>query len=835
MVSSITRVVLALCVVVAVAEAQAPVVMKDSPGLRWKHFYEQRAYPFAKIPDGALRRARKQMESQFGVRRGFLSAQAVGNGWTAVGPNTVSINLGSSGRLTSIVVHPTQPNIMFVAGAQGGVWRTINGGANWLPVTDDMCSLAMGSLAIDQVNPNIIYAGTGELHNAGDNYYGCGVLRSTDGGTTWEQLGASVFDVTTSGPSGTGGTSISKIVIDRASSGSTTGTTVFAATRIGLFKSTNSGVNWTVLSNGIPSGSGAIISDLVADTLAPGTFYAAHGNTVGATGNPANGVYKTVDGGASWVKQTSAPSGTTFGRINLGISQSSPNILYAAAENFASGQLAGIWRTADGGANWTPVSAAGASCNGQCWYNQHITVHPLGPDTVYYGGLNLQKSVNGGATFASIGAAGNAGIHVDQHAMAFDPTDHRIIYAGNDGGIYKSVNGGQSWTSLNNDISIHQFYGGFSLHPTDANKMMGGSQDNGTNEYNGSVNWADVLGGDGGYTAIDHITGNTGWAEPQWTPPSNQNPGGPWRRDGPTGRAFSRKVTGINLDDRGLFIPPLYMDPVNPKVLYFGTYRLYRTRNNGETWTALTDPNTGTGGVIRTIAVARTDTNVIYVATSFGAGLIQVSADGGNSWSVGTYPSQRLVTDIAVDPTDASVAYATVSGFGAGHVWKTTNRGATWVDISSNLPDVPANAIVIQPGVEIDIGTDLGVFRSTNDGASWTPFTGLPNVAVFDLAFNPVTQLLVAATHGRGAFKFTVAQVLALRGDVTADNAVSALDAQAVLSATVGLPLRAGWRSTAPHADANCNGEAPTAADAQLILAFVVGLPVGGACVGKYQ
>jgi hypothetical protein len=148
---------------------------------------------------------------------------------------------------------------------------------------------------------------------------------------------------------------------------------------------------------------------------------------------------------------------------------------------------------------------------------------------------------------------------------------------------------------------------------------------------------------------------------------------------------------------------------------------------------------------------------------------------------------------------------------------------------------VPVNAIVIQPGIEIDIGTDLGLFRTTNGGTSWDPFPGIPNVAVFDLAYNPVTQLLVAATHGRGAFKFTVPAVLALRGDVTADNIVSALDAQAVLSATVGLGLPPSWKPATPNGDANCDGTAPTASDAQIILSYVVGLNVSSFCVGKFQ
>ena len=646
------------------------------------------------------------------------------------------------------------------------------------------------------------------------------MLRSLEGGMTWEHLGAAVFDAPFNS-----GASISKVVVDRATAGSATSTTVYVTSNIGVHKSTNSGVDWTELTNGLPAN--GIFSDMVADTTAPGTFYVVTGR---GSGSP--GVYKTTDGGATWVKQTIPPT-SGIGRMNLAISQSSPQTLYASAEDIATRTLLGIYRTNNGGATWTELSASGASCAAQCWYNQHIHVDPTNPEIVYFGGLDLYKSVNGGVSFTNISAPSN--VHVDHHAFAFDPVNPAIIYSGNDGGIYRSANAGTSWTPLNTDIAIHQFYAGFSLHPTDPNKMMGGSQDNGTNEYSGTLSWLQVLGGDGGYTAINHVTGNTAFAETQWVGGSS-NPGGPRRRDASSGGGFVLKRNGIDPTDRGQFIPPLVMDPVNPQVLYFGTYRLYRTRNNGEVWQPISSDLTGggPGSAINAIAVSRVDTMQIYVGTDDGR--IQTSSDGGTNWTLGSGIPLRTVTDIAPHPTDASVAYATVSGFQAPHVYKTTNRGVSWTSISSNLPDVPVNAIVIQPGVEIDIGTDLGLFRSTNDGASWDPFPGIPNVAVFDLAFNPTTQLLVAATHGRGAFKYTVPIVLALRGDVTSDNVVSALDAQAVLSATVGLALPAGWKPNGPNGDANCDGTAPTAVDAQVILSFVVGLPVPtGACVGKFQ
>lgn len=809
---------------VGIAANAQPTVFRDNPGARLRYFHEQRAYPYPEIPKRAFATARKQLMA-LQVNRGIAYAQAVGSGWTAIGPNNVNIFTASSGRLTTIAVHPTMPATIFVGGAQGGVWKSVNGGANWSPMTDDQCSLAMGSVVIDQQTPNIIYAGTGEMHNSADSYYGCGVLRSTDGGATWQQMGASVFDVPN--PWSGGGMSISKIVVDRGTAGNAHTTIVFATTNNGIYKSVNSGLDWVRLTNGLPpvTNGGGTFADMVADTLTPGTFYAATGRL-----SSAPGIYKTVNHGSSWTKLTIPPT-TNIGRMQIAISQSSPNVLYASAENITTLELLGIYRSNDRGVSWTQLSATGANCSKQCWYDQHIHVDPTNPAIVYFGGVSLFKSTNAGASFSVIGGQGQ--IHVDHHAFAFDPVNPAIIYSGNDGGIYKSTDGGATWTSLNTDLSIHQFYAGFSMHPTQPNRMMGGSQDNGTNEYHGSPSWLNVYYGDGGYTAIDHQNGNTSWAETQWE--ANSGYSGPARRDGASANGFVLKTNGINLGDRAAFIPPLIMDPVNPKVLYFGTFRLYRTRDNGESWTAISPDLTGASDRdITSIAVARTDTNQIYVGTNDGK--LHASSNGGGSFTLGSGYPNRTVTDIAAHPTDANIAYATFSGFNAPHVYKTTNRGLTWTSVSGNLPDVPANAIVIQPGVEIDVGTDLGVFRSTDDGATWSLFPGLPNVAVFDLVFNPTTRLLVAATHGRGAFTYTVSAVMALRGDVTQDYVVSALDAQAVLSATVGLPLAPGWSADGNRSDANCDGNAPTAVDAQVILSFVVGLPVpAGACVGKYQ
>ena len=722
---------------------------------RLEFFYEQRAYPFAQIPTGALQRAMLQLEQRWpgtlGTGRG-AAAQAAGDpaAWLSIGP--ILISGEDAGRLTAIALHPTDPDVLYVGGAQGGVWKSIDGGASWTAQTDRECSLAMGSLALDPVDPEIVYAGTGEMHFSGDSYYGCGVLRSTDGGATWAQLGGDLFDTNS------GGATISKLLVDPVTAGSTTSTTLYAATNFGLYRSIDSGASWTRLMTGI-------FTELIRDPSNLDVLYAAIG---APSGNTTNGVYKSTDAGATWTRQASGFATSDVGRIQLALAPSRPQTVYASVQNAFGGgsddgELLGIWRTVDGGVNWVELPATNASCGTQCWYDQVLAVHPTDPNTIYFGGVALYKSTDGGFNFSNV----LRNIHVDQHAIVIDPRDPQRVYAGNDGGIFRTDDGAASWVSLNNNLELTQFYGGFSLHPTQSSIALGGTQDNGTVEFAGEPSWDRVLGADGGFTAIDYENPSVMYAETQWT--QNSSFAGPRRRDG--AGSFVRRVSGINTGDRALFIPPLVIDPTTPTTLYFGTFRLYRTTNRGDLWSIVSPSLTRTGsGRVSAIAPARSEPDVIYVGTSDG--YIQVTTNGGASWSprIAGLPD-RYVTDIAVDAADATTAIATVSGFGTGHVFRTVDAGATWQDISGNLPDVPVNAVLLSqalPG-EIHIGTDLGVFRSIDAGASWTPLdNGLPNVAVFDLVYSPVTGRLAAATHGRGVFTF--APVIAATVTIVSDS-----------------------------------------------------------------
>lgn len=719
----------------------------DNPRLRWEHFYRQRAYPFAVVPPQVLERARRDLLATWPNPFAPVPAMSA-TPWQQLGPERIFDNLVSTGRLTAIAVHPNDPKTIYVGGAQGGVWKTIDGGANWVPRTDRECSLAMGSIAIDPVDPEIVYAGTGEQHFSGDSYYGCGVLRSGDGGETWVQLGASVFANPDSGRA-----RIARLLIDPSTAGSPATTTVLAASDFGLYRSTNGGTTWTLVLAGVAT-------DLVMDPSDPQVWYAAR-RTIG--------IDKSTDGGVTWNPANTGFPATNVSRVNLAIGTSSPQTLYASVQNSSNSQLLGIYRTDDGAANWTRVNTNGvASCGSQCWYDMTLAVDPTNADVVYFGGISLFRSQDGGGTFSSISGP----IHVDQHILVFDPSNPNVLYVGNDGGIYKTTSGGSSWETLNTNLSITQFYSGISLHPTNPNIAMGGTQDNGTLGYTGTADWRKFMGADGGYTAIDFNNPSTLYGEFQWNTSGGFS--GPRRSDN-GGASFILKVNGIITSDRALFIPPLVMDPTNSETLYFGTFRLYKTTDRADSWTAISSDLT-TGGRISAVAVAESDPDVIYVGTSRGR--VQRTTDGGANWSIitGAVGPQRFVKDIAIDPANEDVAYLTVSGFGTGHVFKTADGGATWQDVSGNLPDLPVNAVLIEPGTpdNIYIGTDLGAFVSTDAAATWSPFNdGLPLVAVFDLAINSTSGLLMAGTHGRGMFARTVD--LALGMTVSPDSRIDSI------------------------------------------------------------
>ncbi len=749
-----------------------PAGATDRPRERLAYFIERRAFPFDKIPTGALLQARLQAMRGGGFSGGRLSAMGP---WTLAGPAPINTSPANAGRINAIAVDRSNSNTIYLGAAMGGVWKTTNGGASWTPLTDTQCSLAMGAITIDPVNPSIVYAGTGEENFAGDSYYGCGILRSTDGGATWMTLGQSVFQ------SAAGGATISKIVIDSATAG-TTDATLYAATSIGIYKSSSGGTAWTRV---FTAGYG-FVTDLVAPPVAGSPLFAA---VASPFTNSANGIYTSTDAGVTWSRVGGGLVATNVGRISLSVSPINPLLMYAAIEDVRTGNLGGLYRTADGGTTWTSMGATGVNCGTQCWYAMTVAASPNNENVVYFGGVGLYQSNDQGATFAAIGT----NVHVDQHAFTFDPSNPSLVYSGNDGGIYRSSDAGVTWMSLNTNLAITQFYPGMSLHPTATFPMLGGTQDNGTLEYLGALPWSPAIGGDGGYTAINPLVPTTSFGETQWSP--NSGFSGPRRRTAGTG--FNLVVNGIGTGDNAQFIPPLVMDPAHPNILFFGTSRIYRTANSGDQWKEIRAQSND--ATVTALGVATSDTLVLYAGTT--AGEVQVTSTGGVGWtfSITGLPT-RVITDFAVLGGRSDIAYLTVSGFGTGHVFKTVNRGVSWTNVSGNLPNVPANAIVTVPGGELFVGTDLGVYRSGDDGATWSvASSGLPNVAVFDLAYSIATQTLVAATHGRSVWTASVpASFVATQ--LTVEGGTSSITTSTVIAPQFTVSVREVTGVTVPGA-----------------------------------
>ncbi len=505
--------------------------------------------------------------------------------------------------------------------------------------------------------------------------------------------------------------------------------------------------------------------------------YAALGNI---SGSASNGVFRSTDGGQTFQRLTGSGSSalptTNVGRIEIAIAPSTPSTLYVGIQNSSNanfGSLLGIYKTTDSGNTWNNLNAPNICANvGQCWYDMTIRVHPKNPDIVFaFGSVTMARTLNGGGAWSLLNRIGPNGveIHVDEHYLAFT-NDGTKLYVANDGGMYSTTNitdavNQVNWTELNDTLAITQFYPGVSIHPSNANISFGGAQDNGTQRYLGAVSWNDVTCGDGGFTGIDAAIPTIAYAACQNIDIRKTiNSGGTW----------TNAVSGINQTDNVQFIPPLVIDPSNPLVLYFGTYRVWQTVNGAGTWLPASPDLSGTRATIKTIAPAPGDPNTVYTGFQIGKVFMTSNALAGSNSSWTDRSSGlpiRSVTQITVDPIDPATAYVTFSGFAlgfnpTGHVFKTTNGGQNWNDISAGLADIPVNTLVVDPDIPdtLYVGTDAGVMVSTNAGATWSTLgNGLPRVVVTSLVLHRRTRTLRAGTHGRSMWDILVPLASATR------------------------------------------------------------------------
>lgn len=716
--------------------------------------------------------------------------------WSSLGPSN------QGGRTRQLLIDPNNPSIMYTAAVGGGVWKSTDAGGSWNQLTDlKLPNIAVASLAMDPKNSSILYAGTGEGVFNGDAIRGTGIFVSTDAGATWSALAATV---PAAGLSGDFSYVFNIVVSSRSSQ------RLYASTRTGLHRSNDGGATWTKL---IDATSVRGCHDIVMQTKRSVGYVFVSCGTFTASG-AAIGVHRALDGASTAFAQVFTMA--NMGRTSLAIAPSNENYVYAmVAHQSTHGMLAIVRSTTNGGlGSWTtqvnsasptklntvqvtnPVIAFLTECgfgtssfSRQGWYDNVIAVDPTDPERLWSGGIDLMRSDDGGKNW---GVASywwfDQGIdpqyaHADNHVIRFHPAydgvSNKKMFVASDGGIFRTddarapvgttvssvcgnpVPGQVSWTELNNNYTTTQFYYG-SVYP-DGNTYFGGFQDNGTwRGTTASTQWTKLLGGDGGYTAVD----TQGDANAANDVLFGENTGKSIQRSVNGGASFSN-VTGTITGSGFAFIAPFTMNTANRQQLWTGGFDIWRTVNQAANWQRVGGVNATPGsGSLSAIATSPSNPNKVIAAFSDGfisfTSTALTTGNTGNGWITNsTQPAAFFVSDVAFDPTNENIAYATFETFTGNSVFKSTDSGATWAAVPGSganvLPKVPAHAVVVDPTnpSRVYVGTDIGVYTSLDGGANWfRENTGFGNVSVEHLEINSTgTKRLFAFTHGRGAWR----------------------------------------------------------------------------------
>ena len=674
---------------------------------------------------GRAARARAAAETRQRVAAGARDALA--SSWTMVGPAPMTMvgwAMGNvAGRVTTIAVDPTNASILYVGGAAGGFWKSTNGGQSWTSLFDQVGTQTIGSAAIAPYDHDEVWVGTGDFIENCEGYFGLGVFRSTDGGTTWlarNGSGGSAMNLSHVASVVLHPTNPSIVIV--AGTGECSGNQTLAGA---IYRTTDAGLSWTKVYAGTTN-------EVVRDAGNANVLYAAV---------PSAGVKKSTDGGATWANANSGLS-VSSGRVEIAISPSNPQVIYCLSDSRA------LYRTTDGGASWTQRNSN--ACDGQCWYNMTMKVGLTDPDTLYRGTVLPYKSTNGGTSSSALtsGWGGSQTVHQDIQHIERHPTDANTIFIGSDGGLWKTTNGGSTFSNLNGNLNMTQFYD-VAVHPTLDTVLLGGAQDNSSEAYSGSVLWDVVeVTGDGFVNGINSLN-------PNYCYIASYPSGGPSVARSTTGPNGNYGYITGSIGDSANWVTPYVLDPVNPDKMYLGTYRVWRSTNRGTNWTAIST-NVAGGGTLLSLAVAPSDTNTIY--TSSDSGPVYRTTDGGGSWTnvTGNLPAGRAVNRVAVDPADAQHVFAAVSVFTAPQVWYSTTGGTTWTAATNGIPAVPANCVlVLQNPYRVFVGNDVGIFVATADAGPYVPdMAGFPQgVPVTDLEYNAVTGTITAGTYGRGAWQ----------------------------------------------------------------------------------
>jgi photosystem II stability/assembly factor-like uncharacterized protein len=742
-------------------------------------WFQSRAYPDPYYLDDKYLRGweqAKKLRNQTIMTKG----SGVQNGsWSWIGPKT-----GIGGRILNIAIDPTNNQKIFIGSAGSGIWKSTDAAATWTHVNTGFPVQGVTSIIINPSNANIIYAGTGEVYrydstgspltalpNAeGHNIwkargtYSIGILKSTDGGTTWSRIFYHSL--------------ANQLGIQMLKFDPTNYNTIYACCTDGLYRSTDAGANWTNIFQA------PYVSDVVINATNNQQIVCAVGNF----GNTIKGIYRSTDGGTTFLKvqpssglcdfQSPTIPVRGFTRFDNLTSAGNENTIVASIgidEN--NGPPNELYRSTDFGATWValPSSAHGSY---QFWCAHDCAINPFNTNQILIAGVSVYKYTLSSATSGSKGSAYGT-IHSDIHDMKYDPTTSGTIYVACDGGIYKTTNGGTGWSAMNSGLGAVQFYASIGVGTTDANLIVGGLQDNGVVQYNGT-SWSGfpgLTGTDGAACLVSPPNGATS--------DNNIIASGDARNfyySSSKGSTSSQTMSylGFNNDSRTAFVAPVAWSKGKPSIVYVGSDNLHKSTTGGSSWVSTavgTNYIEAKNKTAIAMAVAPSDVNgnILYVSTSpFAQSDLDVDAiivtgqpnvlkttNGATPFTsiLGTGSNKlpnRFIMDFAISATDPNNVYVAVSGFGTAHVYVTTDGGTNWTPLgASTLPDVPFTSVLIDPlnPSTIYAGGDMGVYVSPNKGVNWYDYnTGFPDmVQVMDIQAN-ATNNLVVATHSMGVF-----------------------------------------------------------------------------------
>ncbi len=737
---------------------------------RWEAFETQRMNPDGSLYDMATYARAAQAVAD---EKSAAAKTASSSSWLPLGPNNYATAVDPGwetgiGRINCIAFHPTVASTYWVGVAQGGVWKTVDDGQSWTPLTDNLPMLRISDICVNPVNPDEIYISVGDMAYFGagltlDNrkrhsHYGLGVYKTTNGGQTWNPTGLALqqtdFDYSLT----------CKVFIHPSNS-----LDLVAAGTHGIWKSADAGGSWAQVQD-------SIIWDMERDPVDPQVLYATTGYRATLNAGSA-GILKSTDFGATWsVLPTGIPARGVVQRIELAISPSNHNVIYALCAGMDAG-FAALYRSTNAGASWIQQSTSpnilewgdGFGGGGQGWYDLAIVVHPTDPNTIYTGGINMWGSTDGGVTWDFCSYWVNQfgpSLHADQHQFAYNPLNGKYFVC-NDGGLYatsqitvgswndaNNVPGYQlptTWSKLSGGMQTTSFYR-CSTTPAASGNLIAGAQDNGTYFYDGT--WHNIFGGDGMECILHPTDPLTLYGSSQYGNLIGSNDGGQ--------NGFGMFVTG----EAGEWTTPFLLLPNNPNMMYAAYGNVHRSADGGGSWSQISNfpinASLGQPNISSALAVSETDPNYIYVAKRFyytynEPSALWVTTDDGLTWVDRTagLPDSLYLTHIEIDSDEPTTAWVTVGGFIPGiKVYKTTNAGASWTNVSGNLPNLQTNCL-LHDGLHghnpIYVAMDVGVFYFNDTLSNWELYaTDLPNVVVSDLELDVPNLQIVAATFGRG-------------------------------------------------------------------------------------